>query len=150
MKNMQYLLSHIKSAPYFKRFEKNIYFDMIKQALPMVMQKYLYYMYIKNNTLIFIFEHPGLQIEFNHKKDFIKSCIKKIEELNNISLDILNIEGKFSIKLFERKEKIEKKIHKIYVYKERSTGYFSNNLKDKDLFFRLESIKNKINKERIK
>jgi hypothetical protein len=152
MKNMKYIISHLKSSPCFKKFEKtsttNYYLELIKKQLPKVLQKHLYYMYIKNEILIFIFDHPGLQTEFSYKKDSIKDIIKYIENFNKISLNIKDIQAKWSTKLYNRKKKRENVKKVVYVYREQAFGKFKNNLKDVDLFNKIENLKKNIDKNR--
>ena len=140
MKNMSYLLSHIKNVPYLKKFRKNTYLDMLKKALPKNFQQFLCFMYIKNDILFMVFEHPSMKMELIHKRDFIQSIIKQIEKLHNLSLGITKIEPIISMKRFEHKNK-QKQASIDYTFAEQSSGTFANPLEDDGLHKQIEHIK---------
>ena len=147
MKNMSYLLSHIKNVPYLKKFRKNTYLDMLKKALPKNFQQFLCFMYIKNEILFMVFEHPSMKMELLHKRDFIQSIIKQIEKIHNLSLGIKKIEPIISMKRFENKTK-QKATAIDYTFTEQSSGSFANSLEDEKLHNQIEHIKTLILKNK--
>jgi len=142
MKNMKQLISFVKNLPSFKNFQKNIYFDMLKKSLPNIMKKSLCFTYVKNTTLFFVFDNPYIATEFEHKKNFIKSIIKTIEKMHKINLNISELRAISPISMHNKRlGKVDSKTEKKIFFKEKSFGEYSNSLKDKELFNKLENIR---------
>lgn len=150
MKNMKSILSHIKSMPYFGKFQNDTNLDMIKNLLPKGLKDFLCFMYIKNKVLFFVFDNPNLSMEFEYKKNFIKDIIKKIEEIKNIDLQIDNLKAIAPSNLCQRRLKKTREKSIVHVYKEKSLANFKNTIKDKDLSQSLEKIRNSIKKNQEK
>ncbi len=99
--------------------------------------------YIKNRTLFFVLNHPGLKMEFNYKLNLIKSLLDKVKNID-LKCKIIEVD---EIKSFvsNKIEKLEPK-KESYIYKERASGEFKILSNSKDLNRLFNQIKEVIKK----
>jgi len=133
MKNASQIINSIQSRP---QFSKLIYYKCIKIVQSMFtppIQKMINFVYIKNKTLFFVFNHPVGKQEFDNNIQSIKSALKfympsECKECDENLFD--------DIKAFVThtpKSNKEEFIEPPKTYKERSSGEFSIDIKDEKL-----------------
>jgi hypothetical protein len=143
MKNMKNILSHLRTLPSFKKLKHISSLTILKNSLPDSIKKHLVVVYIRNSNLVFVFSNPTINFEFQQKKEFIKSIIKRIEELNNISFGIDNIYSRCDNSYINKNKNIKKDTSKLkdIKYKEKSLGSFSNSFKNEEIREKFELIR---------
>ena len=145
---MSELIHYIKNRPYLaKKIDNSEAWQFIKQHLKPFIRDHLYRLYQKDNILFFIFSHPSPKYEFDqkHKAD-IFSLLKMYEDLKHCQLGITTIKARTSYKYYQQKdqEESEESLQKPITngrFKERSLGNFNNTLQDRQLFMKLEQIR---------
>ncbi len=113
--------------------------------MPPRFAKAIAFFYIKNNTLFGALSHPGYKMELNYNKDLINNLLN---QLIIIDLDCAEI--------FKDVKKIEFFVSKFHTpapyiapktdikYKELSSGNFTINAKDSDIYGLLKKIQEDI------
>lgn len=145
MKSSQKIIAHITKKPYFRKIGEKKCIDRLISCLPPLLQKAVMFTYIKNGTLFFVLNHPGLKMEFNYKKSLIKSLLKKIKHLDETcqNLEVTDVAAFVSNKIAQPEEAT---VISTFTYKERATGRFYNfatNPELKELFNQIKTdIKN--------
>ena len=132
MKNMNEILSHLKSNPQFRKINTSSSIKKFIDVLPLKLKKGVKFAYVKRQTLYFVLSHPVYKMEFEYNKADIKSLLKKslIANVEEIDFFVTN--------------KIEKKSQEVKyepTYEERSHGIFANCIKDEKLFQKMEEIR---------
>ena len=136
MKSSQKIITHITKKPYFHKIGEKKCIHRLITLLPPQLQKAVMFTYIKNQTLFFVLNHPGLKMEFNYKINLIKSLLKKIKDIdeNCRKIDITDIKAFVSNKIPSAPPAA---LSSKLTYKERARGRFYNFATDprlKDLF----------------
>ncbi|MBL0686939.1 MAG: hypothetical protein JJV95_06060 [Sulfurospirillum sp.] len=143
MKDSQTIISQLKRHPSLKTLEEKECFNILIELLPNSISNFIKFIYTKNNILFFALNHPSTKMEFNYKHNLIKDILKKIENFHP-KCKCINLK---EIKAFvsNRKER-EPEILKdaTFVYKERSLGYFRNQIQDKKIHKICEKIREEI------
>ncbi len=143
MKDSQTIISHLKKHPSLKTLEQEECFDILIKLLPKSLSNFIKFIYTKNNTLFFVLKHPSAKMEFNYKRNLIKDILKKIESFHP-NCKCINLK---EIKAFitnKKEPKIEPSKEVTIFYKERSSGEFKNEIKDKKLHEIFEKIREEI------
>lgn len=114
--------------------------------LKKVLTKHLFDMVLfakfQNDTLTIGVHHPSAQFELTGFKPILIQYAKQMAELSSIKdVKIFRYD-----KLKPKSLSISEKPHEIQFFSERSYGIFENHLKDKELFDKMESIRNTIQK----
>jgi len=133
MKTVKNIISHIISKPQYKKISQKRCFDKVVKLLPPHLQSAVLFTYVKNQTLFFVLNHPGLKMEFHYKVNLIKSLLKQLKSIDKECHDMQDIK---EVKAFvtnkpKQKNTINKKIKQ--TYKELSTGKFKIITKNKNL-----------------
>jgi hypothetical protein len=143
MKDSLTIISHLKRHPYFKNLEQRECFDILIKLLPNSLSNFIKFIYVKNSILFFVLSHPSAKMEFNYKRNLIKEILKKIESFHPncrcINLDDIRA---FVSNKKEPKEDLPKDA--TFVYKERSSGEFKNQIEDEELREIFEKIREEI------
>jgi len=146
MKSSEKIIAHISGKPLFQKIGQKKCFEKVIALLPPHLAKAVMFTYVKNQTLFFVLNHPGLKMEFNYKITLIKSLLKKIKDIDPNCKNM---------QIHEVKAFVTNKIDfnpppppppSKFTYKERATGRFYNfatNPKLKKLF---QEIKEEIKK----
>jgi hypothetical protein len=123
MKTSKEIISHIISKPQNSKIVQKGCIDKLISCLPPHLANAVMFTYIKNRTLFFVLNHPGLKMEFNYKHNLIKSLLNKIKDIDLKCkiIDVDNINSFVSNKIAPPQKKIE-----ILTYEERSSGDFKN------------------------
>jgi hypothetical protein len=145
MKKVNEILNTVKRRPYFKDVHKYSCFNKLLALMPPRFAKAIAFFYIKNNTLFGALSHPGYKMELNYNKDLINNLLN---QLIIIDLDCAEI--------FKDVKKIEFFVSKFHTpapyiapktdikYKELSSGNFTINAKDSDIYGLLKKIQEDI------
>ena len=133
MKTVKNIISHIISRPQYKKISQKRCFDKVVKLLPPHLQNAVLFTYVKNQTLFFVLNHPGLKMEFHYKVNLIKSLLK---QLKTIDKECSNMQDIKEVKAFvsnkpKQKESQKKSIK--YTFKELSSGEFKIITKNKNL-----------------
>jgi precorrin isomerase len=143
MKTVSSIISSIKGNSNFDKLNNLDSFNIIKTNLPKSLSNSIEFMYLKNSTLFFVFNHPAFRHEFEYKKESIKKVIDILKKNNKIELDISDVKSFVTNKIKE--EKIERQQE---IYQELSNAEFENRIQDENLAKILEEIRESINAKR--
>ncbi len=88
MKNSKYIINHLINKPQNSKILQKMCFEKLKSLLPPRLTKSILFMYIKNSTLFFVLNHPGMKMEFDYKNNLIKNLLKKIKDFDTSCADI--------------------------------------------------------------
>jgi len=145
MKSSDKIIAHITGKPLFQKIGQKRCFEKLISLLPPQLSRAVMFTYVKNQTLFFVLNHPGLKMEFNYKINLIKSLLKKIKDIDPDckNINVINVKAFVTNKInFNPPHPPEPK----FTYTERATGRFYNfatNEKIKQLF---QEIKEEIKK----
>lgn len=149
MKKANLILNHLRKNPLYGKLQKAQSYEKLLLFLPNGLRRGVSFMYNKNDTLFFVFEHEAFLHEFKnlqrdrenkYKLSFIKRKLNELIALDESCrcIDANQIEA--FVKRSPRVKKEDPKETKPY-YKERSFGIFENRLSDKKIHKKLESIR---------
>ena len=145
MKSSEKIISHITGKPLFQKIGQKKCFARVISLLPPHLAKAVMFTYVKNRTLFFVLNHPGLKMEFNYKINLIKSLLKKIKDIDPEckNMDIVDVKAFVTNKInFTPPPPPESK----FTYQERATGRFYNFATDPKLKQLFQEIKEEIRK----
>ncbi len=138
MKTSKEIISHIINKPQNSQIIKTECINRLISLLPPHLANAIMFTYIKNRTLFFVLNHPGLKMEFNYKHNLIKSLLNKLKDID-LKCKIIEID---EIKSFVS-NKIKPPSPKVStsIYKERAYGEFQNLATDEKLNKLFEEIR---------
>ncbi len=140
MKSSKEIVEHIIKNPQNKKILQKRCFEKLKNLLPSHLKSAVLFVYIKNKTLFFVLNHPGIKMEFNYKHNLIKDLLNKIKEIDK---DCQDIEIERVKSFVSNKIEIDKEFKKVqYFYKERSLGEFKIETDNKELREIFQKIQN--------
>ncbi len=143
MKTSKEIISHLINKPQNSQIIKKGCIDKLISLLPPHLSNAVMFTYIKNRTLFFVLNHPGLKMEFNYKHNLIKSLLNKLKDID-LKCQIIEVD---EIKSFVSNKIPPPESRKIaFTYKERSSGKFNNLANQKELKNLFEEIKQTIEK----
>ncbi len=88
MKRSDKIIAHLTRKPLFQKIGEKKCVEKIIAVLPPHLQKAVMFTYIKNGTLFFVLNHPGMKMEFNYKITLIKTLLKKIKDIDPLCADM--------------------------------------------------------------
>ncbi len=141
MKSSENIIAHLTGKPRFQKISQKRCFEKLISLLPPQLARAVMFTYVKNQTLFFVLNHPGLKMEFNYKINLIKSLLKKIKDIdqNCKNIDVTDVKAFVSNKItLEEKPPPSP----TWRYKERAYGRFYNFASDeklKDLFNQIKA-----------
>ncbi|WP_458701115.1 hypothetical protein ACKGJI_03195 [Sulfurospirillum sp. 1307] len=145
MKDSKTIISHLKKHPSLKTLQKSECYEALLELLPNSLSNFIKFIYTKHDTLFFVLTHPSAKMEFNYKRNLIKTLLNTLETFQP-KCKCINLK---EIKAFVTNKQVEEKIDKnssfIY-YKERSSGKFENIAKNEKLYDLFEKIRKEIKK----
>jgi hypothetical protein len=148
MKSSEKIIAHITGKPLFRKIGQKRCFEKLISLLPPQLSRAVMFTYVKNKTLFFVLNHPGLKMEFNYKITLIKSLLKKIKDIDPDcqNIDVTDIKAFVTNKInFDPPPPPETK----FTYKERATGRFYNFATDPKLKQLFQEIKEEIRKNAV-
>lgn len=145
MKNMNFIASHLLNKPQYIKLKDYRCLNSIKNSLTPSVTRGIKYIYKKNNTAFFVFEHPLFKTEFDYKLKTIKSILKMLQTKKQICKDIQNIKSFVQ----HNRKNIDKTIPTIATRTERATGSFKNPFVDKELKTIFQNIKDIIIEKQV-
>jgi hypothetical protein len=143
MKNAKNIIEHIIKRPSNKKILQKRCFERVKNALPPHFCNAIEFIYLKNQTLFFVLNHPGMKMEFNYKHNLIKNLLNKLKYIdeNCSEIEVIDIKSFVSNKVFKKsEEKIER------FFKEKSTGEFKIESQNEELIKVFKNIQKEISK----
>ncbi|MFP4333240.1 MAG: hypothetical protein ACLFQJ_08050 [Campylobacterales bacterium] len=108
----------------------------IRLLLPPRLREAVLFSYVKNQTLFFALNHPGMVMEFNYNLSLIKDVLKKFNFDGLEGLVIKDVKCFVSNRLPEPKQ-----IDETQTYTEHSNGEFINHIKDSELHKKVEELR---------
>ncbi len=143
MKSSQKIVSHLIKKPYLQKIGEKKCYERLISLLPPQLQRAVLFTYVKNRTLFFVLNHPGLKMEFNYKVNLIKSLLKKIKDIdeNCKNIDITDVKAFVSNKIVTKPPPPPPSR---YRYRERASGRFYNFASDERLNRLFQQIKEEI------
>jgi len=143
MKNVKSILNHI--FPIKKRFNEHKCFHKIVSLLPKNLKEHVLFCYIKNGTLFFVLDHPGIKMEFNYNKKLINELLN-IAQKNILECNDLKIKDFKSFISHKKKELISIKTNSTYY--EKAKGDFEIFAKKDEIKSIFEKIQKAIKNNR--
>lgn len=144
MKDSKSIISHLVQQPYMKKFKQVQCYDRLLCLLPKSLTGMIKFLYNKNETLFFVLNHPCAKMEFNYKRNLIKSLLSQIvlhfPECN--CLHVKDIQC-FVTNKMDNEETIFS-INSQITYEERADGIFENACEDAKLHTLFEKIREEI------
>ena len=140
MKNSNQILSHL----YFVNSDKLKIakcLNILKALLPARLKDFISYIYKKDNTIFIAINQHTFKMEFNYRKDLIKSLLNDIAFTQKDCKMLENC----VVKVYVSQKKRDKAQEIRISYKERADGNFINTLKEEH-FEILEKIRIDIRK----
>jgi len=146
MKSSEKIISHITGKPLFQKIGQKKCFAKVISLLPPQLAKAVMFTYVKNRTLFFVLNHPGLKMEFNYKITLIKSLLKKIKDIDPDckNIDITDVKAFVTNKIDFNPPPPPPESK--FTYKERASGRFYNFATDPKLKALFQQIKEEIRK----
>lgn len=77
MKDSKSIISHLVQQPSLKKYEQMRCYEKYLALLPQSFTAMIRFVYTKNHTLFFVLNHPCAKMEFNYKRNLIKSLLKE-------------------------------------------------------------------------
>ncbi len=123
MKTSYEIISHLINKPQNSQIIKTECINKLISFLPPHLINAIMFTYIKNRTLFFVLNHPGLKMEFDYKHNLIKSLLNKLKDIDLKCkiIEIDKIKSFVSNKITPKKPKFPS-----LTYKERASGEFQN------------------------
>ena len=142
MKKSSNIINHLKNQPLYSKLQTVKCFEKIRSLLPPRLSNAILFIYIKNDILFFVLNHPGYKMEFNYNVNLIKGVLKELKKRESICKDLIFKDIKTfvsnKIDIEEDKNKLEKKL----TYKERATGNFEIKTDNENLKQTFKNIQN--------
>ena len=138
MKNSAQILSHLQHQPQFSKLSQQGCIKSVQDLFPPHLQRMVRYGYIRNDILFFVLSHPGAKQEFDIIIDSIKTPLKAYPPTSCQNTPFNDIRAFVSHK---RPVKLKSKKRTEVLYKERSSGSFSNPTTDEKLHKIIEEIR---------
>ena len=145
MKNSKYIINHLINKPQNSKILQKMCFEKLKSLLPPRLTRSILFMYIKNRTLFFVLNHPGMKMEFDYKNNLIKSILKKIKDLDTSCQDIEIDEVKTFISNKIETSNAAPKPNR--TYREKSNASFDILSENKDIKEIFQKIQEEIKKQ---
>ena len=145
MKDSRSIISHLVKQPSFQKCEQMRCFERLLGALPSSFTQWVKFLYIKNDTLFFVFNHPCATMEFNYKRNLIKSLLSQIsaELPNDPFLHVKTIQCFVSNQIVQTQSSITPYSGEI-TYTEQALGLFENKAQEPKLHALFEAIRHEI------
>ena len=148
MKDAKNIISHLVKHPSMKKYEQMRCYDKLLSLLPKNFTHMVRFLYTKDETLFFVFNHPSAKMEFNYKRSLIKSLLSQIL-VHFPECECLHVKD---IQCFvtnkpQTEEILESKNSDIF-YKERAEGDFENSCDDSKLRTLFEEIRKAIQSQK--
>lgn len=143
MKDSQEVISHL----YFsnsKKLRQARCQNVLKALLPPRLGEAISYIYKKNQKLFIVIDQFGLKMEFNYKRDLIKTLLKKIHNESTLCEDLYGCEVVISVSNKKRESHENGQIK--HAYTERAEGEFENLAKNEEIRDLIEKIRATIKK----
>lgn len=120
-------------------------FERLLSLLPSSFTQWVKFLYIKNDTLFFVFHHPCAKMEFNYKRNLIKSLLSQmsLHAPECSSLHVKEIQCFVSHQNNKEEEKLFTQNGEIF-YVEKASGAFENACEDPKLHALFEAIRQEI------
>jgi len=141
MKDSKNIISHLVQQPSLKKFEQMRCYERLLALLPQSFTSMIRFVYTKNDTLFFVLNHPCAKMEFNYKRNFIKSLLKEfiLHFPECTCLHVKEVQAFVSNKQ-EEVMALSSAPSEIF-YPEQSQGTFENTCEDPKLNALFEAIK---------
>jgi len=148
MKDAKNIISHLVKHPSMKKYEQMRCYDKLLSLLPKNFTHMVRFLYTKDETLFFVFNHPSAKMEFNYKRSLIKSLLSQIL-LHFPECQCLHVKD---IQCFvtnkpQTEEILEPRNSDIF-YEERADGAFENGCDDAKLRALFEDIRKAIQSQK--
>lgn len=149
MKDSKSIISHLVQQPSMKKYEQIRCYDRLLSVLPKSFTSMIRFVYTKNETLFFVLNHPCAKMEFNYKRNLIKSLLREVyAHFPECScLNVKEVQAFVTNQKSEEETLITAAQSEIF-YAEQATGTFETLCEDERLRSLFEAIKETIAKNR--
>ncbi|MDD2384100.1 MAG: hypothetical protein PHN18_07910 [Sulfurospirillaceae bacterium] len=143
MKDSKTIISHLVQQPFMKKYEQAHCYERLLGLLPKSFTCMIRFLYAKNETLFFVLNHPGAKMEFNYKRNLIKSLLSQLKihcpecsflEVKDIQCFVTNLPV---LESFTPRESS-------ITYNEQAQGSFENHCEEESLHRLFEEIRSHI------
>ena len=132
-----------------KKYEQMRCYDRLLSLLPKSFTSMVRFVYTKNETLFFVLNHPCAKMEFNYKRNLIKSLLKQVQtHFPECSCLHVNEVQAFVTNQKSEEEALIVSANSDIFYAEQATGAFETLCEDEKLRSLFEAIKETIAKNR--
>jgi len=147
MKDSKSIISHLVQQPSLKKFEQMRCYERLLALLPQSFTSMIRFVYTKNDTLFFVLNHPCAKMEFNYKRNLIKSLLKEFNAHfpDCACLHVKDVQAFISNKQDPEEDALIPASSEIF-YPEQANGTFENTCEDPKLNALFETIKETIKK----
>ena len=148
MKDAKNIISHLVKHPSMKKYEQVRCYDKLLSLLPKNFTHMVRFLYTKDETLFFVFNHPSAKMEFNYKRSLIKSLLSQIilHFPECACLHVKDIQCFVTNK--PQTEEIPESKNSDIFYEERAEGDFENSCDDAKLKSLFEEIRKAIQSQK--
>lgn len=143
MKDAKSIISHLVQHPSMEKYEQMRCFERLLGFLPKSFTAMVRFVYVKNETLFFVVEHPSAKMEFNYKQSLIKSLLSQILR-HHPECSCLHVKDVQCFVTNKIQEKIPPENTSDIGYPETAQGIFENHCDDEKLHTLFENIKKTI------
>jgi len=149
MKDSKSIISHLVQQPSMKKYEQVRCYDRLLSLLPKSFTSMVRFVYTKNETLFFVLNHPCAKMEFNYKRNLIKSLLKELQARfpECSCLHVKEVQSFVTNQKSEEEALIVSANSDIF-YAEQATGEFETLCEDPKLHALFEAIKETIHKNK--
>jgi hypothetical protein len=138
MKSANSIIEHIKNLPQFKPLHDYYCYNRYISLFSKRHQKFISFAYIKNDTLYLAVSHHGVKWELNSNQQLLKSLLTV---LRNREEKCKSVKASSFVCFTPKSKRTDlPKMSPITYYKERSTGTFEVNCRDKDIEKKIQDI----------
>ncbi len=153
-KTADFIIKQLELLPQFEPLNRYHCCNKFISLLFPRYQRAIAFAFTKNDTLMIAVSHPGVNMELNSNKDFLKSILTKLinedEECKDLKASKIVLFNTYGGRRKYIKNKKEEIIDTIPRYKERALGNFKIETDDEDLKQRFIDIKKLIQKGYIR
>jgi hypothetical protein len=145
MKDSKTIISHLVQQPSLKKYEQMRCYEKYLALLPRSFTALVRFVYTKNKTLFFVLNHPCAKMEFNYKRNLIKSLLKEFHAHfpECECLHVNDIQAFVTNKIDPQEMQDEVNSSEIF-YPEQALGVFESQCDDPKLQALFEAIKQTI------
>ena len=147
MKDSKSIISHLVQQPSFKKCGQARHYEKLLALLPFSFTRGVKSLYTKDNILFFVLNHPNAKMEFNYKRNLIKSLLNELslQDKQSPFHTIKELKCFVTNQPEQPNTTAQSNTFESYIfYAEKAEGSFENSAQDPKLHALFESIRQQI------